>query len=106
MVLPTYERSIAELKCLLNKASWQETLKNSEVSAKLWVHMDIFCHNFNIAFPCKSVCVSKWITQGTKISSRRICFMNRVKKNILSQDYIKNQLIYKRVLKEAKEKGK
>jgi len=28
LVLPTYERSIAELKCLLNKESWHEALKN------------------------------------------------------------------------------
>ena len=36
-VLLTYERSIAELKCLWNKESWQETMKNSEVNATLQV---------------------------------------------------------------------
>jgi len=51
LVLLTYERSIAELKCLINKESWQETLKNSEVNGTLQVLMDTFCHYFNIALP-------------------------------------------------------
>jgi len=62
LVLLTYERSIAELKCLLNKESWQETLKNLEVNGTLQVHLDTFCHYFNMTFPYKSACVSKWIT--------------------------------------------
>jgi hypothetical protein len=54
--------------------------------------------------------VSKWITQNTKISGKRIYFVNTVKKKNTfskeSQDYIKQyQLIYKRALKEAKKGG-
>jgi hypothetical protein len=82
LVLLTYERNTAELKCLLNKESRQETLKNSEVIGTLQVIMDTFCHYFNIAFPYKSACVSKWITQSTNTSSKRMCFVNTVKKSL------------------------
>jgi hypothetical protein len=54
LVLLPYVRSIAELKCLLNKESWQGTLKILEVNATLQVIMDIVCYYFNIAFPRKS----------------------------------------------------
>ena len=56
--------------------------------------MDIFCHYFNTAFPCKSVCVSKWITQGTKTSSKRMCFVNTVKKKLSQRNHriIKNNI--------------
>jgi hypothetical protein len=61
------ERHIEEFKCLLNKESWQEVFKALEVNATLQIFMDTFYYYFNIAFPCKSVFVSKshsskWIT--------------------------------------------
>jgi len=97
LVLLTYERSIAELKFLLNKESWQETLKISEINGTIQVLMDKFCHYFNIAFPYKSACVSMWITQGMNTSSKRMCFVNTVKKKFSlkeSQDYKKNNNLY------------
>jgi len=86
LFLLTFGRSIAELECLLNKESWHDAMKNSEVNATLQVFMNTFCHYFNTEFACKSVCVSKWITQGTKTSSKSMCFVN-TKKKISQRDH-------------------
>ena len=51
------EKSIDEFKCLLNKESWKQVFKTSEVSANLQVYMDTFCYYFNLS--TNSVNVSK-----------------------------------------------
>jgi hypothetical protein len=70
---------------LLNKESWQELFQTSEVSSVLQVFMDIFGYYFNMAFPYKLIHLSKtynskWITKGIKISSKRMCFLNSVRR--------------------------
>ena len=79
------EKSIEEFKCLLNKESWQEVFRTSEVNSTLQICMDIFGYYFDIAFPYKLTNLnktynSKWITKGIKISSKRMCFLNLVKR--------------------------
>jgi len=64
---------------LLNKESWQEVFRTSEVNSTLQVFMDIFGYYFNIAFPYKLINLNKtynrkWITKHIKISSKRMHF--------------------------------
>ena len=59
--------------------SWQEVFQTSEVNSTLQVFTDIFGYYFNIAFPYKLINPSKtynskWITKGTKISSKKCVF--------------------------------
>jgi hypothetical protein len=47
--------------------------------------MDIFLNCYNIAFPIKTVCMrdtikNNWITQGIKISSKRMRLLDTQKK--------------------------
>ena len=70
---------------MLNKESWQEVFQTSEVNSALQVFMDIFGYYFNIAFPYKPINLSKtynskWITKSIKIFSKRMHFLNSVKK--------------------------
>jgi hypothetical protein len=60
--------------------------------------MDIFGYYFNRAFSYKLINLSKtydskWITKGINISSKRMCFLNLVKRKFNlsreAQDYIK-----------------
>jgi hypothetical protein len=58
---------------------WQEVFQTSEVNSALQVLRDIFGYYFNIAFPYKLINSSKmynskWITNGTKISSKKCVF--------------------------------
>jgi hypothetical protein len=106
------EKTIEEFEYLLNKESWQEVFQTSEVNSALQVFMDISGYYFNITFAYKLINLgktynSKWITKGTKISSKRMRFLNSVKTKFSlsreAQAYIKKYLItYKKVLKEAK----
>jgi len=99
---------------LLNKESWQELFQTSEVNSALHVFMDIFGYYFTIAFPYKLIilsktCNSKWITKGIKISSKRMCVLNSVKRKFSlsreAQAYIKKyHITYKKVLKEVKKR--
>ena len=50
---PYSENCVGEIKCLLNKESWQEVFQTSEVNSALQVFMDIFGYYFNIAFTYK-----------------------------------------------------
>jgi exonuclease III len=108
------EKSMQKFKCLLNKESWQEEFQTSEVNSTLQVFMDIFGYYFNITFPNQLINLnktytSKWITKGIKISSKRIHFLNSVKRKFSlsreAQAYIKKyNITYKKVLKEVKKK--
>jgi hypothetical protein len=53
------KKSTGELKCLLNKESWQEVFHTSEVNSALQVFMEFFVYYFNIAFPYKLINLSK-----------------------------------------------
>ena len=74
--------------------------------------MDIFFHCYNSAFPMKTVHVrdtikTNWITQGIKISSKKIWLLDKQRKTTLMKkkdlEYIEHyRKIYRRVIKEAK----
>ena len=76
--------------------------------------MKNFGYYFNIAFPYKlqnfrNTHNNKWITKGTENSSKRMRFLNSVKRKFslsrVAQAYIKKyQVTYKKVLKEAKKR--
>jgi predicted phosphatase len=86
---------------LLNKESWQELFQTSEVNSALQVFMDIFVYYITIAFPYKLINLSKAynsksITRGIKISSKRMCVLNSVKRKFSlsreAQAYIKKTI--------------
>ena len=87
-----------------------------EVNSALQMLMENFGYYFNIAFPYKSQKLSnvqnnKWITKGLKNSSKRMSFLNSLKRKFnVSREahaYIKKyQITYKKVLKETKKKRK
>jgi hypothetical protein len=76
--------------------------------------MDTILYYFNIAFPLKSYYVrepnrNRWITQGLKISSKRMCFLNSLRKNKnltkdTQDDITRYRVIHKRVIREATER--
>jgi hypothetical protein len=73
------EDNISEFKCLLNTVSWQEVFLETEVNAKFKVFMGSVLYYFNIGFPLKFRHRKKpssngWITQGIKMSCKRIRF--------------------------------
>jgi len=74
--------------------------------------MDVFLYCYNNAFPIKTVHMrdtinNKWITQGIKISSKRMRLLDNQRKTTVMEKkdlkYIEqNRKIYRRVIKEAK----
>ena len=76
--------------------------------------MDIFGYYFNIVFPYKLINLnktynSKWITKRIKICSKRMRFLNSVKRKFSlsreAQAYIKKyRITYKKVPKKTKKK--
>jgi hypothetical protein len=110
------EKKVEEFKRLLSEESWQEVYQTLEVNSALQIFMDNLGYYFNIAFPYKSQKITniqnnKWITKGLKNSGKRVRFLNSLKKKVNlsreAQTYIKKyQIIYKKVLKEAKKKRK
>jgi len=108
------EKRVEEFKCLLSKESWQEVYQTLEVNSALQMFMENFGYYFNIAFPYKSqklrnIQNNKWITNGLKNSSKRMSFLNSLKRKFNlsreAQAYVKKyQITHKKVLKEAKKK--
>jgi hypothetical protein len=79
------ENNIGEFKYLLNKETWQEVLTETEVNAKFEVLMNLFMHSFDIAFPLEFTHEKRppsngWITQGIKISSKKMKLLNILNK--------------------------
>ena len=74
--------------------------------------MEVFLHCYNIAFPIKTVHMrntikNNWITQGIKISNKRMRLLDKQRKTIIMEkkdlEYIEQyRKIYKRVIEEAK----
>jgi hypothetical protein len=74
--------------------------------------MDTFRYYFNIAFPVKATyvkesIVNKWITKGIIVSRNRLRLLCNIKRStnltMESLNYFQNyQLIYRKVIKEAK----
>jgi hypothetical protein len=104
--------NISEFKYLLSKETWQEVFSVSETNAKYEAFMKAFTYLFDRAFPLKLAQRKKrqtngWITQGIKVSSKKIKFLNLLNKlpdlTLHTKMYIsKYKLIYKRVIREAK----
>jgi hypothetical protein len=104
--------NIREFKYLLKKETWQEVFSETEVNTKFKAFLNSVLHPFDITFPLefrhrKKPLRSGWITQGIKMSSKKIRFLNMLKKQPnLTEDakmYIaKYKIIYKRVIREAK----
>jgi exonuclease III len=70
------EANVQEFLYLLKKVNWQEVYEESDVHAKFSTFIGVFLHFYNNVFPIKTVYVidtikNKWITQGTKISSKK-----------------------------------
>ena len=86
----------------------------TEVSANFKVFMNSVLHFFDIAFPLefrhgKKPLRNRRITQGIKMSSEKMRYLNMLKKHPnLTEDakmfMAKYKIIYKRVIREAKRK--
>ena len=87
------------------------SLWRPEINAKFSAFMDAFIYCYNSAFPIKIVHMRNtikynWITQGIKISSKRMRLLDKQRKTITIEkdmEYIDQyKKIYKRVIQEAK----
>jgi hypothetical protein len=97
---------------LIEKETWQGVFLETEVNAKFEVFMNSHLHLFDIALPLefrhrKNPLRNGWITQGIKMSSKKMRLLNMLKKQPnLTEDakmYItKYKIIYSRVIREAK----
>jgi hypothetical protein len=106
------EANVHEFLYLLNQVTWQEVYVQLDVNAKFSTFMDIFLHCYNGAFPIKTLHVrdtikNNWITQGIKISSKKMQLLDNQKKTTVMKkkdlEYIENcRKIYRRVIQEAK----
>jgi hypothetical protein len=77
--------NIREFQYLLEKETWQEVLLETEVNAKFKVFMNIVLHLFDIVFPLefrhrKKPLRNEWITQGIKMSSKKMRVLSMLKK--------------------------
>jgi len=86
------ETNVREFLHLLNPVTWQEVYVESAVNVKFSTFMDVFLHCYNNAFPIKTVHMrdtikNKWITQGIKISSKRMWLLdNQRKTTVVKKD--------------------
>jgi hypothetical protein len=107
-------RNIEAFTQLLAKESWNDVLNQSDVNASLKAFMDSFLYYFETAIPYKKKIIrnlenKKWLSMGLIISSRKMKWLNSLKKRITLKsetlDYIKNyNKIYKKILKQAKKR--
>jgi hypothetical protein len=77
--------NIWEFKYLLKNVTWQEVFSETEVNAKFKVFMNPVLHFFDTAFSLefrhrKKPLRNGWITQYIKMSSKKIRFLNMLKK--------------------------
>ena len=98
------EANVREFLHLLNQVTWQEVYVESDVNAKFSTFMD--------AFPIKTVHMrdtikSNWITQGTKIPSKRMQLLdNQRKTTVMKKDmeYIEHyRKTHRRVVKKQRD---
>ena len=104
--------NIRVFQYLLEKETWQEVFRETEVNAKFKPFMNIVLHLSDIAFPLKFRHIKKpqrngWITKGMKISIKKMRGLNMLKKQSDLTEGVKNyitkyQIIYRRVIREAK----
>jgi hypothetical protein len=106
------EANVQECLHLLNQVTLQEVYVESDINAKFSTFMDVFLHCYNSAFPIKTVHIrdtikNKWITQGIKISSKRMRLLDSQRKTTVMRKkdlkYVEQyRKIYGRVIQEAK----
>ena len=106
------ENNINKFIDLLKQTTWQGVISLPDVNAKLEMFTCKISTLFDIAFPLRQIYIRKttnvtWITQGIRISSKKVRLFNLIKKRMtLSMGatlYIaKYKSIYKRVINEAK----
>jgi hypothetical protein len=106
------EDNTQEFHYLLNQITWQEVYGESEINDKFSAFMDAFLYCYNSAFPIKIVHMgntikNNWITQGIKISSKRMRLLDKQRKTTIMEkkdlEYIDQyKKIYKRLIQEAK----
>jgi hypothetical protein len=105
------DNNIAEFKYLLHKETWDEVLEPQQPNIAVNLFMNTFSFCFNIAFPPKVTCVGSnntnmWITKGLialRNKLQLLCNMKRATNLVESLNYIKKyQLIFRKVVKEAK----
>jgi len=99
------EDNTQEFHYLLNQITWQEVFGESEINAKFSAFMNAFLYCYNSAFPIKIVHMGNtikysWITQGIKISSKRMRLLDRQRKTTTMEkkdlEYIEQ---YKKIYK-------
>jgi hypothetical protein len=78
---------VEELQCNLKKELWKEVLLEPDVNRKLDVFVDIFRYYFDMCFLLKLVNPSRlqkksWVTHGIKKSSKRLGWLNTLKKKM------------------------
>jgi hypothetical protein len=99
------KEGILEFNCLLQKESWQESFSNADANSSFNAFMDTFLYYFNIAFPLKTVYMSKtrknkWLTQGIQISCKKMRLLNGFKKQYnLSKDMLDYIMRYKKSIR-------
>jgi hypothetical protein len=106
------EANVQEFIYLLNQVTWQEVYVETDVNAKFNTFMDVFLYCYNNNFPIKTVRVgdtikNNWITQGIKISSKKMRLIDKQRKTIDMKkkdlEYIgQYRKIFRRVVQESK----
>ena len=81
-------RNIEEFIRLLAKESWMDVLNHSDVHASLNAFMDSFRYCFETAVPYKKKIIStlnnkNWLSRGLIISSKKMKWLNSLKKQLL-----------------------
>jgi hypothetical protein len=102
------EKGEEEFKYLLCNEAWENIFLSDDVNTSFNAFMSMFTYYFKTIY-VKDQYENTWITQGLKVYSKKMQFLNSLKrtKNLSreSLDYIKRyQIIYNRVIKEAKKR--
>jgi hypothetical protein len=108
------EKNVEKFQYLLKK-KWTEVFASDEPNIYFKIFMDIFSYYFNTVFPLKVTytkvpTVNTWTTKGITVSKNKLGLINSIKRSsnlsMGSLMYIRNyQLIYRKVIKEAKWRG-
>ncbi|XP_049779566.1 uncharacterized protein LOC126176452 [Schistocerca cancellata] len=105
-------KNIECFQYLISEQSWREVYDTSNTNKKMEHFLNIFKHNFDIAFPQRKV-ISKstdrfrnWIKSGIRVSCKRKRELFLQSKTNSSPEFInylkKYKLVLKRIIKEAK----
>ena len=106
------EENIQHLNFLLSKETWEQVFRQNNVNSAYNEFVQSFSYCHDIAMPKKQVKIKKyktklWVTNGIRVSSKRLRWLNKIIKNDnpteeLKQYYFQYKLIYKKVINQAK----